>query len=206
MSPSGAPLQRAAELAPEEQVRANFYALLARLFYAPPDQNLLAALAAADEIVAEGEDSPLALAWRRLTLAAAGLEDAAVRHEYDSVFVGTGKAPVSPYAGAYLRQTAMENPLVVLRNFLAAHGLARHESVHEPEDHVAALSDVMRHLIAEQHRDFDLQREFFMRFLWPAAPGFCAAAIAAERTDFYRAVARFAECFFALEHAAFDMQ
>src|SRR5260221_3838463 len=34
--------------APEEQARANFYALLSRLFYAPPEAALLAALGQAD--------------------------------------------------------------------------------------------------------------------------------------------------------------
>ena len=38
-------------LASEEEARANFYALLARLFYAPPDEGLLKALAGADAVL-----------------------------------------------------------------------------------------------------------------------------------------------------------
>ena len=49
-------------LAPEDQARANFYGLLSRLFYAPADAALLAALAQADEL--EAEDESLAARWR----------------------------------------------------------------------------------------------------------------------------------------------
>src|SRR5205085_11567925 len=55
-------------LAPEEEARANFYALLSRLFYAPPDAQLLQALAGADEL--DGEDEALAARWRHLIAAA----------------------------------------------------------------------------------------------------------------------------------------
>lgn len=206
MSPGSAPSQTAITPSPEDQARADFYALLARLFYAPPDRDLLAALAAADEIVAQSEDSTLPLAWRDLTLAAATLDEEAAQREYFAAFVGTGKAEISPYASAHVRERAGVHYLVDLRGFLAAHGLVRRESVHEPEDHIAALCDVMRHLIAEQQRArIDVQREFFARFLWPASQDFCDATIAAERTAFYKVVARLAKTLFELEHAAFDM-
>lgn len=187
----------------EEQARADFYGLLARLWYAPPDRELLGALGAAPELVAEG-DSALARAWRELTGAAAALDAGAAGREHFALFVGTGRSPVSPYAGAYLTGSAFEHPLVALRGFLAAHGLARHASVSEPEDHMAALCDVMRYLV-QSAPDFALQREFFERFLWPAAPGFCDAAAAAEGAAFYVRVAGFARCFLELEHTAFDM-
>ena len=56
-------------LPPEEQARANFYALLSRLFYAPPDAALLQRLAGADEL--EAQDETLAARWRELVAAAA---------------------------------------------------------------------------------------------------------------------------------------
>ena len=58
------PLQFAPTLPAEEQARANFYGLLARLLYRPPDGGLLEALASAGEI--EAEDETLAAAWRAL--------------------------------------------------------------------------------------------------------------------------------------------
>src|SRR5437016_10456718 len=98
MNPDGAPLQFTPTLPPEEVARANFYGLLARLFYAPPDAALLEAIAGADEI--EAEDGGIAAAWQGLARAAAGADPEAVRDEYDSVFVGTGKAHVPLYACA----------------------------------------------------------------------------------------------------------
>src|SRR6266850_1497703 len=59
-------------LPPEEQARADFYALLSRLFYTPPDAGLLQRLANADEL--EAEDEMLATRWRELTAAAALME------------------------------------------------------------------------------------------------------------------------------------
>jgi TorA maturation chaperone TorD len=76
---SAAPLHFVPSLPPEELARANFYGLLARLFYAPPDAELLQALAAADEVHAEG--GGISLAWRELARAAAAAEPSCVREE-----------------------------------------------------------------------------------------------------------------------------
>ena len=189
--------------APEEQARANFYGLLARLFYAPPDRELLETLAVAGELAAEGGSSPLALAWTELRRAAAAADPEAVREEYETVFVGTGKAEVTLYTGAYTARNASHNPLVDIRGYLAAHQLARREEASEPEDHIAALCDVMRHLVASA--DVAAQREFFEKYLSPASGPLCNAVIQCERAGFYGHVARFAKMFFALEHSAYEM-
>ena len=190
-------------VAPEEQARANFYGLLARLFYAPPDAALLKALAMADEL--DADDETLAARWRELVAAAATTEAEAVREEYDEAFVGTGKAPVTLYACAYSLRYTNEMPLAALRGDLAALGLARREQAGEPEDHIAALCDTMRHLIAQQQRPLDEQQRFFGRWIGPNYEQLCSAIEANERTSFYRHVARMAKAFFSLEQAAFEM-
>ena len=190
-------------VAPEEQARANFYGLLARLFYAPPDASLLKALAMADEL--DAEDQALAARWRELMAAAAATDAEAVREEYDETFVGTGKAPVTLYACAYSMRYTNETPLAGLRSDLAALGLARREQVGEPEDHIAALCDTMRHLIAEQQRPLNEQQRFFERWIRPSYEALCSAIEASERTSFYRHVARMARAFFSLEQSAFEM-
>ena len=190
-------------VAPEEQARANFYGLLARLFYAPPDAGLLKALAMADEL--DADDETLAARWRDLMAAAAATEAEAVRVEYDDVFVGTGRAAVTLYACAYSLRYTNETPLAELRGDLAALGLARREQAGEPEDHIAALCDTMRHLIAQQQRPLDEQQRFFGRWIGPNYEQLCSAIEANERTSFYRHVARMAKAFFSLEQAAFEM-
>ena len=195
--------ERMVFVAPEEQARANFYALLARLFYAPPDEGLLKALASADELAAE--DETLAARWRELVAAAAVTEAEAVREEYDAVFVGTGKAPVTLYSTAYSLRYTNETPLAALRADLAALGLARRESAGEPEDHIAGLCDTMRHVIAEQQRPLEEQRRFYERWIEPNYEPLCAAIEASERTSFYKVVGRMAKAFFSLEQAAFEI-
>jgi TorA maturation chaperone TorD len=190
-------------VAPEEQARANFYGLLARLFYAPPDPSLLKALAMADEL--DAEDETLAARWRELVAAAAITEAEAVRAEYDEAFVGTGKAPVTLYACAYSLRYTNDTPLAALRADVAALGLGRREQAGEPEDHIAALCDTMRHLIAEQQRPLGEQQRFFARWIKPNYEALCSAIEASERTSFYRHVARVANAFFSVEQAAFEM-
>jgi len=207
---STAPLEFAPTLSPEDAARANFYALLGRLFYAPPDTELLAALAGADEIVAEegaGSEAgaALPLAWRDLTLAAAAADPEAVADEHTVLFVGTGKSEISPYTSAYTIKSAVDNPLVELRDYLAARSLARLGSVNEPEDHVAGLCEVMRHLIAAQQAPAEEQKAFFSRYVWPGAVPLCDAVVHAQHAEFYKYVARFAKSFFLLEREAFEM-
>ena len=52
----------------------------------------------------------------------------------------------------YLTGFLMEKPLAVLRDDLTALGLARRDSCGEPEDHLAALCDVMRALLIDVRR------------------------------------------------------
>jgi TorA maturation chaperone TorD len=193
---------RAARRDGDEHGRADFYALLARLLYAGPDAALLAAIAGADEIVAEN-GSAVASAWRALVTAAGAADDEAARAEYDTVFVGVGKAPVTPYASFYLVPTGREKVLVALRERLALLGLARAGHAREPEDHLAGLCDVMRHLIAQGR--LEEQKRFFERFLRGAYPAFCDAVLDCRDADFYERVARFARAFLDLESQSFEM-
>jgi TorA maturation chaperone TorD len=188
---------------PEEIARANFYGLLARLFYAPPDAALLEAIAGADQI--DAQEGGVALAWRDLARAAAGADPDAVREEYETAFVGTGKAPITLYACAYSIRYTNEAPLAELRADLAALGLARRSAATEPEDHIAALCETMRHLIAEQKTELADQQRFFSRWIRPGMEPLCNAIVDSEITYFYESVARFAKTFFELELAAFEM-
>jgi TorA maturation chaperone TorD len=187
----------------EEVARANFYGLLARLFYSPPDAQLLGAIAGAGEI--EAEDGDIAAAWRELAHAAAHADLEAVREEYDSVFVGTGKSPITLYTCAYSIRYSNEAPLVDLRGELAALGLGRREDVSEPEDHIAALCDTMRHLIAVQKRDLAEQSRFYNRWIGPSVEPLCNAIEGDSNTAFYKPVAQFAKAFLLLEQSAFEM-
>jgi TorA maturation chaperone TorD len=153
----------------------------------------------------EAQGGGIGAAWQALCQAAAEADPEAVREEYDGAFVGTGKSPVTLYTTAYSIKYASEAPLAGLRGDLAALGLARREDAGEPEDHIAALCDVMRHLIAVQKRDLAAQSIFFQRWIAPAVAPLCDATAADPTTSFYKAVARFAKAFFDIEQSAFEM-
>lgn len=193
----------APELQPEDEARAAVYGLIARLFYAAPDQEVLAQLLHANAF--EGSQEPVAIAWRELVAAAKTAFPVVLENEHTELFVGTGKAEITPYLTHYTIKYATDNPLVELRQQLKRWGLARRESVHEPEDHIAGLCETMRLAIAVQHRDDEEQKAYFERFLYRGAIAFCDAVSASPKAVFYRLVARFARAFFELEREAFEM-
>jgi TorA maturation chaperone TorD len=190
-------------LPPEEAARANFYALLARLFYAPPDADLLQTLAGSAE--PEAEEGGLSGAWSALAEAAAAADPDQLREEYESAFIGVGKAPITLYTSAYSVRFTNETPLATLRGVLAGLGLGRRTDATEPEDHIAALLDVMRYLIAEQKRDLEEQKHFFERWIWPIVHPLCGAIGKADGMYFYKSVAKLLDEMCTLEHRAFEM-
>jgi TorA maturation chaperone TorD len=189
-------------VAPEELARANFYGLIARLFYAPPDAQLISELRGAPPIEGEGA---LAAAWREMVEAGAGAFPVALEGEHTELFVGTGKAEVTPYLSHYVLRHTSDNPLLELRQQLAAWRIGRREEVAEYEDHISGLCEAMRFAIAVQQRSAHEQRMFFERFVYAGATAFCNAVNASPHARFYRPVARFAQAFFEIEKAAFEM-
>jgi TorA maturation chaperone TorD len=190
---------------PEDQARANLYGLVSRLFYAPADSHLLAEICHAGQ-GGEGEEGAGGLlpAWRDLQEACRNAYPPVVRQEYDTLFVGVGRAEVTPYLSAYAEAFAPDRFLVRLREQISALGLARRESVFEVEDHVSGISDVMRWLI-ENECPLQEQQRFFATFLYPGAIPFYAAVQNAVSSRFYKPVAAFALAFLELEKASFEM-
>jgi TorA maturation chaperone TorD len=189
-------------VAPEEVARANFYGLIARLFYQAPDAGLIAELRAAPPLEGETE---LAAAWRDMVDACARAFPVALENEHTELFIGTGKAEVTPYLLHYVRRYATDNPLVELRQQLAAWGMARREGTPEYEDHVSGMCEVMRFAIAAQQRSPEEQKQFFERYIYRGAVAFCDAVSASPKADFYAKVARFTRVFLNIEKNAFDM-
>jgi TorA maturation chaperone TorD len=191
------------ELLPEDAARAGIYGLIAQLFYAAPNEGVLAQLLHADAF--DGSQEPVAIAWRELVAAAKAAFPVILENEHTELFVGTGRAEITPYLTHYTILFATDNPLVELRQQLKRWGLERRESAHEPEDHIAGLCETMRFAIAVQHRTDEEQKDYFERFLYRGAIAFCDSVTASPKSVFYRLVARFAREFFQLEREAFEM-
>lgn len=191
----------------EELARAELYGLLARLWYAAPDDELLAAFQVAPtEAPAAG--AFLEEPWREVVGAARGLDAAAARDEYDALFGGIGKPEVYLFGSHYLSGFLNEKPLARLRADLDRLGLARDEAMPETEDHVAYLCEVMRYLIAGDDMavcNLTMQRDFFAAHLQPWVLQLCDALNAHPAARFYAAVAHFTRAFVSVETQGFDM-
>jgi TorA maturation chaperone TorD len=193
-------------IASEDAARASFYGLIARLFYAAPDANLISELLRSPPIEGEGgEGGALGAAWKDLVEACRVAFPAQLEAEHTELFVGTGKAPLTPYLSHYVLRHANDNPLVDLRGRLAAWGIARREGVFEYEDHISGVCETMRFAIAVQQRSPEEQQEFFERFVYRGAIAFCDAVSASNQARFYRVAARFARAFLDVEKSAFEM-
>lgn len=188
----------------EEAARAELYGLLAALFYAPPSQVLLDAIAAAPAV----GDTELELAWNELGTACRGTSQETVREEYERLFIGVGKPDVLLYGSFYLSGFLMEKPLAELRTDLAELGLERSEILVESEDHLAALCEVMRYLITSDdavNGSLAAQQKFFNTHMGPWVRECCEAVEKHPDARFYKRSAHLARQFFDVEMQAFDM-
>lgn len=193
-------------LGEEDQARANVYGLLARLWYGAPDRALLDALARN----AKGDDAhapPLARGWAALAKAAADADVEALTHEYDTLFVGTGRAEITLYCSHYLAETGRERVVVALREKLRELGLGRSSGTSEPEDHFSALLEVMRHLIVQGSDvpQIEVQKQFFLRYIHGSYTALLDAVIDNGGAGFYKEIARLTRAFLDLESQSFDM-
>lgn len=197
-------------LSGEDQARADLYALLARLFLAPPDAALLDALAASEPILAQGGEIALEQAWERLAMASSVMDPHAVQDEFDALFVAIGTPLINPYGSRYIAGFINDTPLAELRTDLARLGLARVRGAGEFEDHIGALCETMRVLVGGapgvRPQPVEQQRYFFEVHIAPWYERAMHDIAGAEGANYYRLVARLAEAFLAIEADAFMVE
>jgi TorA maturation chaperone TorD len=91
---------------------------------------------------------------------------------------------------------------------MARLGIGRRDDVPEPEDHIAALCEMMAGLITGafgEPASLDEQRRFFTRHLASWAPRFFEDLQAARAAVLYMPVGRIGRIFIAIEAEAFGM-
>jgi TorA maturation chaperone TorD len=191
----------------EDQARADLYALVARLLFGAPDAALLEALAAADPICAGPDQRALEESWEKLVQASGVIDAAAAHEEYEALFISAGTPDINPYGSLYLCGYLNDKPLAALRADLSALGLARAPGVSELEDHLGALCETMRVLIAGgqggRRQPLERQKQFFDTHLGPWYARCLGDIAAAARANYYRIVAAFATAFLAIEAEGF---
>lgn len=187
----------------EEALRAGQYRLLSRLLAAPPDQKLLDLVAGL-----KGDETPLGNALTVLAACAARCTPREAEDEFFDLFIGIGRGELVPFASYYLTGFLNEKPLAKLRGEMARLGIARADNVKEPEDHIAALCEMMAGLVDGSFGaplDLAGQRRFYDDHLAPWATRFFADLEGARRAVLYAPVGSLGRAFLEIERTAFDL-
>lgn len=177
-----------------DALRADIYQLLATLLRQAPDAELLNWLA---ELAIEQDGSRLAECWQALAIAAADAEHGRLQSAHFRHLVGVIQGEVVPYASWYRNGELMEAALVALRQDLRVLGFERSEHTRDPEDHLAALCEVMAMLIESASQE---QAYFFSQHLAPWAAS-CFADLGQVDTAFYAALGQLGSAFMESEQA-----
>ena len=191
----------------EEIARAELYGLLARLWLAPPDAQLLQQFKVA---VTEAPEPGgyLEAPWQALVAAMRETDEEAAALEFAALFQGVGKPEVFAYGSYFLAGFMNEKPLAQLRSDLAALGLTRDETQLETEDHIAYEFEVMRYLIAGDDAgvsNLEQQRRFFRNHVQTWVDQLCDAVNEQPAAKLWRAIAVMTKAFVVVEAQAFDL-
>jgi TorA maturation chaperone TorD len=188
---------------PEDRLRADTYRVLGRLLAAPPDAATLGLFAHSP---VSNEDSLLAVAWRMLAMSAGRATAEEVADEYQTLFIGLGRGELVPFGSWYLTGFLMEQPLARLRADMQKLGFEREAGVAEPEDHAAALCEMMA-LLAEEGGPGSLsaQAAFFETHIGPWMTRLFRDMQEASSARFYRAVGQLGEQFINTDQRYLEM-
>lgn len=186
----------------EDRWRAACYRMLSAMLHAPPDAALLAQVAS----LADGDGgTPLLDTFRALGRAAAAAAPDAARREHEDLFHGIGEAALSPYESWYRTGFLYEKPLARLRRDLARIGARGTGAGGEPEDHLAAIFEVMAGL-AEGSFDApaETERAFFEEHVASWADRFLEDLEGREDAPLYAALGGAGRAFLEVERRGFE--
>jgi TorA maturation chaperone TorD len=193
---------------PEDLARADLYGLIARFFHLAPDQALLDQIAATADQQDATDAAPLAKTWMDVVEAAKNNPAKAWQDEFDLNFISVGKPNIILNGSFYMAGHLNEKPLVNIRRALEDFGLEAAEEVTETEDHISALCEVMRYLIAGDDVEISNltnQRVFFNDHLRPWYDDFCDSIEGISEMRLYHPIAALTREFLAIEGQGFDM-
>jgi TorA maturation chaperone TorD len=186
-----------------ELMRASLYRLLARALAAPADTEFLNALKKL-----EGDETAIGQNFRALQRAAAMTDVKSAAEEYQNLFIGIGRGELVPFASYYLTGFLNEKPLARLRNDMGELGIARSSGTKEPEDHAAAILEMMAGLIDGSFGaalGLGKQSEFFAQHVASWMPHFFKDLARARNARLLAPVGTIGMLYMEIEQAAFEM-
>ncbi|MFM2657334.1 TorD/DmsD family molecular chaperone [Vibrio owensii] len=183
----------------EQTLRTEIYLVLSALFRSAPSEEMIEFLTSLE---VEPSESAMQKAWIALQQAAKDSNREALEDEYQDLFIGIGRGEVMPFGSWHMTGAMMEKPLAEIRHDLELLGFERDENVKEPEDHIAALCEVMSMLTGEEE---DLQQAVFNKHIAPWFSSFTQQLENAESASFYKPAAQLCEAFLTLEQVRFSV-
>ncbi|WP_104024546.1 TorD/DmsD family molecular chaperone [Vibrio hyugaensis] len=183
----------------EQTLRTEIYLVLSALFRSAPSEEMIEFLTSLE---VEPSESAMQKAWIALQQAAKDSNREALEDEYQDLFIGIGRGEVMPFGSWHMTGAMMEKPLAEIRHDLELLGFERDENVKEPEDHIAALCEVMSMLTGEEE---DLQQAVFNKHIAPWFASFTQQLENAESANFYKPAAQLCEAFLTLEQVRFSV-
>ncbi|WP_199481519.1 molecular chaperone TorD family protein [Vibrio owensii] len=183
----------------EQTLRTEIYLVLSALFRSAPSEEMIEFLTSLE---VEPSESAMQKAWIALQKAAKDSNREALEDEYQDLFIGIGRGEVMPFGSWHMTGAMMEKPLAEIRHDLELLGFERDENVKEPEDHIAALCEVMSMLTGEEE---DLQQAVFNKHIAPWFNSFTQQLENAESASFYKPAAQLCEAFLTLEQVRFSV-
>src|SRR5246127_968954 len=184
-----------------DAARAREYGLLAMLLARSPDAALLGQIARL-----RGDATPLGIAHALLAQAADRTRAEQVEREFFDLFIGVGRGELLPYGSYYLTGFLHERPLARLREDLTTLGIARAETVHEPEDHAGILCETMAGLAGGRlPAPLQSDRMIFEKHMASWIGRFFTDLENADAGDFYRPVGTIGRVFMDIESEAFGL-
>ncbi|BFN31395.1 molecular chaperone TorD family protein [Vibrio harveyi] len=183
----------------EQTLRTEIYLVLSALFRSAPSEEMIEFLTSLE---VEPSESAMQKAWIALQQAAKDSNREALEDEYQDLFIGIGRGEVMPFGSWHMTSAMMEKPLAEIRHDLELLGFERDENVKEPEDHIAALCEVMSMLTGEEE---DLQQAVFNKHIAPWFNSFTQQLENAESANFYKPAAQLCEAFLTLEQVRFSV-
>ncbi|WP_045489311.1 TorD/DmsD family molecular chaperone [Vibrio harveyi] len=183
----------------EQTLRTEIYLVLSALFRSAPSEEMIEFLTSLE---VEPSESAMQKAWIALQQAAKDSNREALEDEYQDLFIGIGRGEVMPFGSWHMTGAMMEKPLAEIRHDLELLGFERDENVKEPEDHIAALCEVMSMLTGEEE---DIQQAVFNKHIAPWFNSFTQQLENAESANFYKPAAQLCEAFLTLEQVRFSV-
>jgi TorA maturation chaperone TorD len=135
---------------PGRGARGDFYALLAACLRRAGQEPARGAGRAAP--IPPTGDGELSRAWETLILASSAMDERPPAEEYEALFVGMGKSPVSVLCRSLHRRARRPTIRAFACRRISRLRLGIRQDSTEPEDHFAALFEVMRVLVAGGRR------------------------------------------------------